>query len=34
MDRVLKSEGNETGWDSAEEIGKIDGKIESEAVTD
>lgn len=29
---VLKSEGNETGWDSAEEMGKINGKIESEVV--
>lgn len=29
---VLQSEGKETGWDSAEEIGKINGKIESEVV--
>lgn len=24
---VLKIEGKETGWDSAEEIGKINGKV-------
>lgn len=31
---VLKNEGKETGWDSAEEIGKINGKIGSEVVID
>lgn len=29
-----QSEGKETGWDSAEEVGKINGKIESEVVVD